>query len=73
LEHKPFVPSAEWQEVPEGVVMPNGGTFRMNLQTGKNEARWVKTEDTEKVEDAELNKGLRQMEKDLNKALFGNR
>ena len=36
-----FTPSAEWQEIPDGFVCPNGGEFRMNLQTGKAEGRWV--------------------------------
>src|SRR5271166_2482915 len=35
-----FVPSTDWQEVPDGIVLPNGFEVRMNFATGKNEARW---------------------------------
>jgi 2'-5' RNA ligase len=35
-----FAPSSEWQEVPEGATVPPGGEIRMNMQTGKTEARW---------------------------------
>src|ERR1700692_1356699 len=35
-----FVPSKDWQDIPEGMVMPNGGEFRMNMPTGRNQARW---------------------------------
>lgn len=36
---KPFTPSAEWQAVPEGTVLPPGLEIRANLQTGLAEAR----------------------------------
>lgn len=35
-----FVPSTEWQEIPEGAVLPNGGEYRFDQATGKNYARW---------------------------------
>jgi hypothetical protein len=35
-----FVPSALEQEVPDGAVLPPGGTYRMDMATGKNYARW---------------------------------
>jgi hypothetical protein len=35
-----FVPSAEWQLLPDGYQCPPGGEFRMDFQTGKNWARW---------------------------------
>lgn len=35
-----FVPSTQWQEIPEGAVLPNGGEFRMDQTTGKNYARY---------------------------------
>lgn len=36
----PFTPSADWQEIPDGVICPNGGEFRMNFETGRNMGRW---------------------------------
>src|ERR1700730_3668465 len=39
-----FTPSAEWQEIPEGFVCPNGDVFRTNFETGKKEGRWPKEE-----------------------------
>jgi P4 family phage/plasmid primase-like protien len=40
MSDPPFVPSKEWQEVPEGLVMPNGGQIRSSFATGKKEIRW---------------------------------
>jgi len=37
---RPFVPSPEWQVVPDGFPCPPGGEFNMNLQTGVNQGRW---------------------------------
>jgi hypothetical protein len=34
-----FVPSAEWQEVPDGLAVPPGGEYRLELG-GKVYARW---------------------------------
>ncbi len=36
----PFVPSSEWQTIPDGYPCPPGGEFKMNLQTGVNMGRW---------------------------------
>jgi len=41
-EQKPdagFVPTSEWQEVPEGVAIPPGLEIKMDLESGKNQAR----------------------------------
>jgi len=35
-----FVPSTEWQDVPDGTVLPPGGEYRIDFATGKNQARW---------------------------------
>jgi hypothetical protein len=35
-----FIPSTEWPEVPDGAILPNGGEYRMNMETGKNRVRW---------------------------------
>jgi hypothetical protein len=35
-----FVPSSEWQQVPDGYVCPPGGEFNMNLQSGVTLGRW---------------------------------
>lgn len=35
-----FVPSADWQDVPEGVALPPGLVWRVNLATGRSEVRW---------------------------------
>src|SRR6267378_4249668 len=40
MSDPPFVPSKEWQDVPEELVMPNGGEIRVNLATGKKQIRW---------------------------------
>ena len=34
-----FIPTDDWQIVPEGTVLPPGLDIRMNLETGQNEAR----------------------------------
>jgi hypothetical protein len=39
-QNAPFVPSAEWQEVPDGTILPNGGEYRFDQKSGKNFARW---------------------------------
>ncbi len=36
----PFVPSAEWQRVPDGYPCPPGGEFRLDFATGINWGRW---------------------------------
>lgn len=36
----PFVPSDQWQDVPDWAAVPNGGHYRMNPNTGINQARW---------------------------------
>jgi len=41
-----FSPSLNWQEVPEGVVIPPGAEIRMDMATGKNYARWADGSDT---------------------------
>jgi hypothetical protein len=35
-----FVPSKEWQTIPDWAAMPNGGEYRMNQASGINQARW---------------------------------
>jgi hypothetical protein len=35
-----FIPSTEWQDVPDWAVLPNGAQYRTNIQTGVNQARW---------------------------------
>jgi Bifunctional DNA primase/polymerase, N-terminal len=40
MSDPPFVPSKEWQDVPEELVMPNGGVIRVNFTTGKKQIRW---------------------------------
>ena len=39
-EAAPFVPSAEWQLVPPGTVLPPGLEIRADLDAGKTWARW---------------------------------
>ena len=36
-----FIPTKEWQEVPEGVGVPPGLEIRMDLASGKNFARLI--------------------------------
>ena len=44
--HKPvFVATEEWQEIKEGQKVPSGLHYRMNLETGKKEAKLMETED----------------------------
>ncbi len=38
-----FIPSGEWQEVPNGVALPPGGEIRMDLAGEKTYARWPKS------------------------------
>ncbi len=45
-----FVPTDEWQEVPEGAILPPGLHIQMDQATGKTYAR--KMRDSEKVEEA---------------------
>src|ERR1700730_15296058 len=35
-----FVPSKEYQNVPDWAAMPNGGEYKVNIDTGVNQARW---------------------------------
>lgn len=37
---KPFTPSRDWQEVPQGTSIPPGGQVRMDMGAGKSFARW---------------------------------
>lgn len=36
----PFIPSTEWQEVPDWAAVPPGGEYRVDMATGKTHARW---------------------------------
>ena len=31
-----FIATKEWQEIPEGLAVPGGLHYRINLETGKN-------------------------------------
>ena len=43
--HKPlFVATDEWQEIHEGQKVPSGLHYRMNLETGKKEAKLMENE-----------------------------
>jgi hypothetical protein len=35
-----FVPSAQWQDIPDWAILPNGGHYRFDLKTGVQQARW---------------------------------
>ena len=43
-KEEPFIPTYEWQDVEEGQPIPPGLYVRMNLQTGKTEARLERNE-----------------------------
>jgi len=45
-----FVATNEWQEIKEGQSVPAGLHYRMNLQTGKKEAKIIDSEETENQE-----------------------
>ena len=34
-----FTPTAEWQDIPDGAVLPPGCVIKMNLETGRKQAR----------------------------------
>ncbi len=36
----PFVPSTQWQDVPDNVAVPPGGEYRVDIETGCRQARW---------------------------------
>lgn len=40
LSGSEFIPSGDWQVVPEGTPLPPGGTIRINMTTGQTEAMW---------------------------------
>jgi AAA domain len=44
-----FTLSDRWQEVPDDIVLPNGVHVRMNLKTGRKEAKWLNGGDQEKA------------------------
>ena len=48
-EDKKFIPTSEWQEVPEDTILPPGLEIRMNFTTGKNEARLPEEETTSRA------------------------
>jgi hypothetical protein len=35
-----FVPSTQWQDIPDWAVLPNGGEYQMDFITGVNQVRW---------------------------------
>jgi hypothetical protein len=35
-----FVPSTQWQDIPEWAAIPPGGEYRFDIATGKSQARW---------------------------------
>jgi hypothetical protein len=35
-----FVPSTQWQDVPDGIAVPPGGEYKINPNTGLRQARW---------------------------------
>ena len=35
-----FTPSTEWQVIPEGMAVPPGGEFRLDMDGGQNFGRW---------------------------------
>ena len=41
-----FVAREDWQEIREGQKVPGGLHYRMNLETGKKEAKLLSDEDT---------------------------
>ena len=45
-----FVATNEWQEIKEGQSVPAGLHYRMNLETGKKEAKIIDPEETEHQE-----------------------
>ena len=42
-----FVAQEDWQEIREGQKVPGGLHYRMNLETGKKEAKLLSLEDTD--------------------------
>ena len=44
IKAEPFIPTYEWQDVEEGQPITPGLYVRMNLQTGKTEARLERNE-----------------------------
>ena len=44
IKAESFIPTYEWQDVEEGQPIPPGLYVRMNLQTGKTEARFERNE-----------------------------
>ena len=45
-----FVATNEWQEIKEGQSVPAGLHYRMNLETGKKEAKIIDPEETDSQE-----------------------
>jgi hypothetical protein len=35
-----FIPSRQWQDLPDWAAVPPGGHYDMNIETGKNKVRW---------------------------------
>jgi hypothetical protein len=50
--HQLFVPTKDWQEVPDGVMVPPGLELRMDFASGRNFARLPPKEDSENTEAA---------------------
>ena len=58
--HKPvFVATEEWQEIKDGQKVPSGLHYRMNLETGKKEAKLMETEDDKGMRNHLYIKGVR--------------
>ena len=52
-DDKYFVATEEWQEIKEGQKVPSGLHYRMNLQTGKKEAK-ILVEDNNQSESSAI-------------------
>jgi hypothetical protein len=55
-----FSPSSNYQEVPEWAAVPPGGEYKVNMATGKTEARWDKPPGPEAVIDKRTGKAQTQ-------------
>jgi len=60
-----FVPTNEWQEIKPGQAIPQGLHVRMDMQTGKKEARLMQDEETKEQREQRILESIKNIKDDL--------
>jgi len=60
-----FVPTNEWQEIKPGQAIPRGLHVRMDMQTGKKEARLMQDEETKEQREQRILESIKNIKDDM--------